>query len=303
MQVKAPLPAAAMIRTKPNTRGSKMSYRTVLVCLNEVDRAAVLLQLSGDLAKAQDAHLIGLFVIPGLRIYPANGMAMTPELFEVHREMFTDRAEAAKALFEARVRDVDLPAEWRLVESGSPLVADTVIQHARQADLVVASQSSHESGSGVESDFAGRIAMESGRPVLLVPHYGRFEHCGRRALIGWNGTREAARAAFDAVGILKHAHSVHVSWIDSQESQEDASPNPAAELAKTLARHGIKMTAERLARSEIGAGEALLSHASDLGADLIVMGAYGHSRLREFILGGATRTILQSMTVPVLMSH
>jgi hypothetical protein len=91
--------------------------------VNEVDRAAVLLQLAGDLAKAQDAHLIGLFVIPGLRIYPANGMGMTPELFEVHREMFTDRAEAAKALFEARVRDVDLPAEWRLVEAGSPLVA------------------------------------------------------------------------------------------------------------------------------------------------------------------------------------
>jgi nucleotide-binding universal stress UspA family protein len=136
-----------------------------------------------------------------------------------------------------------------------------------------------------------------------VPYYGRFEQCGRRALIGWNGTREAAKAAFDAVGILKHSDLVYVSQIELEESEEETGPYPGAELAKALARHGIKTTAERLARSEVDAGEALLSHASDVGADLIVMGAYGHSRLREFILGGATRTMLQAMTVPILMSH
>ncbi len=279
-----------------------MGYRTILVCLNEVDRAAVLLQVAGDIAQSHEAHLIGLFVIPGLRIYPGNGMGMTPDLFEAHREMFTARSEAAKALFDALMRETDLLGEWRLVESGSPLVADTAIEHARQSDLVVTSQSSPESGAGVESDFAGRIAMDSGRPVLLVPYYGRFDHCGRRALIGWNGTREAARAAFDAVPILKHADEVYVSRIDAEDSEEDGL-YPGAELARALARHGIKTTVERLARSEINAGEALLSHASDVGADLIVMGAYGHGRLREFILGGATRTILQAMTVPILMSH
>jgi nucleotide-binding universal stress UspA family protein len=280
-----------------------MGYRTILVCLNEVDRAAALLQVAGGIAQTHEAHLIGLFVIPGLRIYPASGMGMTPDLFEAHREMFTGRSEEAKALFDAQMRETDLLGEWRLVESGSPLVADTAIEHARQSDLVVASQSSPESDSGVESDFAGRIAMESGRPILLVPYYGRFDHCGRRALIGWNGTREAARAAFDAVPILKHADLVYVSRIDAEESKEEAGPYPGTELAKALARHGIKTTAERLARSEVDAGEALLSHASDVGADLIIMGAYGHGRLREFILGGATRTILQSMTVPILMSH
>jgi nucleotide-binding universal stress UspA family protein len=280
-----------------------MGYRTILVCLNEVDRAAVLLQVAGDIAQTHEAHLIGLFVIPGLRIYPASGMGMTPDLFEAHREMFMGHSEAARALFDAQMREKDLLGEWRLVESGSPLVAETAIEHARQSDLVVASQSSPESGSGVESDFAGRIATESGRPVLLVPYYGRFDHCGRRALIGWNGTREAARAAFDAVPILKHADLVHVSRIDAEEPEDEAGSYPGAELAKALARHGIKTTAERLARSEVDAGEALLSHASDVGADLIVMGAYGHGRLREFVLGGATRTILQTMTVPVLMSH
>jgi nucleotide-binding universal stress UspA family protein len=280
-----------------------MGYRTILVCLNEVDRAAVLMQVAGDIAQSHEAHLIGLFVIPGLRIYPGSGMGMTPDLFEAHREMFTGRSEAAKALFDAQIRERDLLGEWRLVESGSPLVADSAIEHARQSDLVVTSQSSPESGAGVESDFAGRIAMESGRPVLLVPYYGRFDHCGRRALIGWNGTREAARAAFDAVPILKHADEVYVSRIDAEDSEEESGLYPGAELARTLARHGIKATVERLARSEITVGEALLSHASDVGADLIVMGAYGHGRLREFVLGGATRTILQAMTVPILMSH
>ena len=103
--------------------------------------------------------------------------------------------------------------------------------------------------------------------------------------------------------MLQHADVVYVSRIDAEESQEESDPYPGAELSKALARHGIKTTAERLARSETDAGEALLSHASDIGADLIVMGAYGHGRLREFILGGATRTILQAMTVPILMSH
>jgi hypothetical protein len=145
-----------------------MGYRTILVCLNEVNRAAALLQVAGGIAQTHEAHLIGLFVIPGLRIYPASGMGMTPELFEAHREMFTGRSEEAKALFDAQMRETDLLGEWRLVESGSPLVADTAIEHARQSDLVVASQSSPESDSGVESDFAGRIAMESGRPILLV---------------------------------------------------------------------------------------------------------------------------------------
>jgi hypothetical protein len=107
-----------------------MSYRTILVCLNEVERAAVLLQLAGDLAQSQDSHLVALFVIPGLRIYPANGVGMTSELFEAHQEIFKSRSDKAKALFDAEMRKVELSAEWRIVESGSPQVADTVIEHA-----------------------------------------------------------------------------------------------------------------------------------------------------------------------------
>jgi len=280
-----------------------LSYRTILVCLNEVERAAVLLQVACDLAQTHEAHLIGLFVVPGLRIYPATGMAMTPEVFEAHQEIYKRHADTAKTLFDAEIRKAGLSAEWRVFESVSPLIADAVIEHALQSDLVIASQSGRGSSTEVETDFAERIVMESGRPVLLVPYYGRFDHCGRRALVAWNGTREAARAAFDAVPLLKRADAVNVTWIDPQESDDAAGPLPAADLAKALARHGIKTTAEGLSRSGLGAGEALLSHASDLGADLIVMGGYGHNRLREFILGGATRTILQSMTVPVLMSH
>jgi hypothetical protein len=217
-----------------------MSYRTVLVCLNEIERAAILLQLAGDLAQSQDSHLVALFVIPGLRIYPANGVAITSEMFEAHQEIFKSRSDKAKAIFDAEMRKVELSAEWRIAESGSPQVADTVIEHALQADLVIASQVSHESSAGIESDFAERIVMESGRPVLLVPYSGRFEHCGRRALIGWNATREAPRATFDAVPMLKQADSVHVTWIDPQRSREEAGPLPGTELATALSRHGIE---------------------------------------------------------------
>jgi nucleotide-binding universal stress UspA family protein len=196
-----------------------------------------------------------------------------------------------------------LAAEWRFVDSHSSEIAATVIEHARQADLVVVSQVNPDSDSGIDTDFAERIVMDSGRPVLVVPAFGTFKRCGPRALVAWNGRREAARAAFDAVPLLQSCDSVQVTWLDPQDDMDVPGSLAGAELATALARHGIKVTAEAMPTSGIGAGEALLSHASDLGADLLVMGAYGHSRTREYVFGGATRTILGSMTIPVLMSH
>jgi nucleotide-binding universal stress UspA family protein len=172
-----------------------------------------------------------------------------------------------------------------------PEIAATVIEHARQADLVVVSQVDPDSDSGIDIDFAERIVMDSGRPVLVVPAFGTFKRCGPRALVGWNGRREAARAAFDAVPLLQACEAVQVTWLDPQNDMDVPGSLAGAELATTLARHGLKVTAEAMPTSGIGAGEALLSHASDLGADLLVMGAYGHSRTREYVFGGATRTI------------
>lgn len=285
-----------------------MTYKTILVCLNEIARNSVLLNLASAIAVKQDAHVIGLYVLPAVSVYPVVAPGMFAQLVEEFRDSFTARSAEVRQQFELHMRKQALHSEWRLVDSNLPDVAPTVIEHAFQSDLVVVSQVDPHNATGIEADFAERVVMESGRPVLVVPVYGDFSECGRRALVAWNGRREAARAAFDAVPLLKTCDGVHVTWLDPQKSLDVAgslpgASLPGAELATALARHGIKVTAEGLPTSGIGVGEALLSHASDLGADLLVMGACGHSRTREYVFGGATRTIFDSMTVPVLMSH
>lgn len=282
-----------------------MAYKTILVCLNEIARNPVLLDLTSDIAEKQNAHVIGLYVLPAVRIYPAVGPGMYAEVIEEFRESFKARSAEVRHQFDSHMQAKGLAAEWRFVDSRSPEIAATVIEHARQADLAVVSQvdPDSDSDSGIDIDFAERIVMDSGRPVLVVPAFGTFTRCGPRALVGWNGRREAARAAFDAVPLLQACDTVQVTWLDPQDDMNVPGSLAGAELATALARHGIKVTAEAMPTSGLGAGESLLSHASDLGADLLVMGAYGHSRTREYVFGGATRTILGSMTIPVLMSH
>jgi nucleotide-binding universal stress UspA family protein len=137
--------------------------------------------------------------------------------------------------------------------------------------------------------------------VLIVPRYGVFGTVGERVLIAWNGSREATRAAHDALPLLKRATKVTVLSIDpDHDSQRRV---PSADITLHLARHGVAAEADSTVALDIAVGDVLLSRAADLGADLIVMGGYGHSRVREMVLGGATRHLLQHMTVPVLMSH
>jgi len=145
------------------------------------------------------------------------------------------------------------------------------------------------------------LALGVGRPVLIVPRYGTFETVGERVLVAWNGSREATRAVHDALPLLKLASSVTVLSIDPEHDTGDRIPG--ADIALHLARHGVAAEGMSTVGLDISVGDLLLSRAADLGADLIVMGAYGHSRVRELVLGGATRHILQHMTVPVLMSH
>jgi nucleotide-binding universal stress UspA family protein len=282
-----------------------MAYKTIIVCLNEIARNPVLLDLTSDIAAQQSAHVIGLYVLPAVRIYPAVGPGMYAEVVEEFRESFKARAADVRRQFDTHMQTKGLEAEWRFVDSRSSEMAATVIEHARQSDLMVVSQVNPDthSDSGIEADFAERVVMDAGRPVLVVPAFGTFSRCGPRALVAWNGRREAARAAFDAVPLLKACDAVQLTWLDPQNDMDVPGSLAGTELATALARHGVKVTAEGMPTSGIGAGEALLSHASDLGADLLVMGAYGHSRTREYVFGGATRTIFGSMTIPVLMSH
>jgi len=279
-----------------------MSAQTIIVCLNDIDRTDQMLNVVKAMSGKMNCHFVGLYVIPAVQIYSGAGIHAAAQVYDGMQKYFRGHAGEVKAKFNKLLSAEGLNGEWRQVKSNETEIAREVIKHGMISDLVVIPQAQREDDDKLGDGFAEQVVMECGRPALIIPSYGEFDDFGKSILVAWNGKREAARAIFDAQSIMASADKVNVSWLDPDKT-EDNMDLPGAELAVVLARHGINVVVEAIPTGGLAVGEALLSHAADTGADMLVMGAYGHSRLREFIFGGATRTILQSMTVPVLMSH
>ena len=276
-----------------------MSLKDLIVLVNSPKSAATRVEFSAALAAKFDSHTIGLFVKQPTSI-PAYVMAqIPPEARHIHDEAVDKMANEAKAVFDDRMR-ASLQqgrSEWRVVR-GDPTTAVALM--GRYADLLVVGQDDPD-GEELENDVnTDELVLSCGRPVLFVPHSYRVDTVADRILIAWNASREAARAVADALPLLERAKKVTVLCVNPDPGLGD---EPGADIALHLARHGVKAEAAHIFAREIDAGDALLSRATDLGADLIVMGAYGRPRLRELILGGVTRQLLHQMTVPVLMAH
>jgi nucleotide-binding universal stress UspA family protein len=278
-----------------------MTYKTILLHLNDERRAVGLLDSASFLAARHQAHLIGLFVMPPLPAYGA--LSVGSSIVKSGLASFRDESIRVQRLFEETCRARSIVHEWRLVENVHVPVADVVMDHGRSCDLIVASQRDRSWDFTQLMEDPELIAIESGRPVLIIPHTGRFASFGQRVTVAWNGRREAARAVFDALPLLMTAERVRVVWINPQKEQALAGDVPTAEICAALSRHGVTCEAATAQASGISVGNIILSGLTDDSSDLLVMGAYGHTRLREFVFGGATREILQHMTAPVLMSH
>jgi len=277
-----------------------MTYKTILVHLDAGARTESRLVLADGLAERFDAHLVGLFAPAEPKLPPYVEAAGGPVLRET---MAKHRAEAeakTRAAFDRFAkRNGGARAEWRAA-SGEPSIA--LRTSARYADLVVAGQP--EPGDpGETRGLADELALFTGRPVLFVPYAGKFSAVGQRVLVAWDAGREAARAVSDALPFLRQAQAVEVCAFDPDRGRRAHGEVPGADVGLWLARHGVKVQAARQSGAGFEVGSQILSRAADFGADLIVMGAYGHARVRELVLGGVTRTLLESMTVPVLMSH
>jgi nucleotide-binding universal stress UspA family protein len=279
-----------------------VSYKTIVVHVDADPRRAERLGLACKLAARFDAHLVGLFALPDLAV-PAYALADGAAIMLQAEERWRSEAAAlAKREFDTTTARNAVKAEWR---SALRDPVQAVALSARYADLVIVGQ--HEparatGGQRMPSDFVADTVIEAGRPVLVVPYAGHHASIGGRVLVAWNAGREAARAVADALPLLQGAKTVEVVAFDPHAGGADHGEQPGADIALYLARHGVKATAAQQ-HAGIDVGEQILSRAADANADLIVMGAYGHSRARELVLGGATRTVLGSMTVPVLMSH
>lgn len=279
-----------------------MDYKTIVVHMDRSARRLERLELAIETARAHDAHVIGLFALsaPRLPSYAAAeaGSIIVEQLKLRHAEQAN---EAQDAFRRAAQRHGLATVEWRT--SGQDAVA-AVRLSARYADVVFAGQPepSDAMPSGIEPGFHEELLLSIGRPIVFLPYAGRFPRIGRRVFVAWDAGREAARAVSDALPLLRRADHVEVAVFDAEKSRAHGDI-PGADISLFLARHGVKASAAQLTGSGLDIGNQILSRAADLGSDLIVMGGYGHSRMRELMLGGATRTVLETMTVPVLMSH
>lgn len=276
-----------------------MAIKHVLVHLDRNDASTARLDTAIGVAVAHDAHLTGLYVIdfPSAAYY--RGPDFPPEYFDNFEAETRAAAGDVEKRFQERVAREDLSTEWRTAD-GDP--ATIIGLHARYADLAVVGQAKPETLSQMRH-LPESVILGTGKPVLVVPYFGTQPTLGENVLVAWNASREATRAVTDALPILERATNVIVMAFNPEGGVEGHGDIPSADITLWLARHGVRAEASTGYATDIDTGNALLSRAADLGSDLLVMGAYGHSRLRELVLGGATRQILHTMTIPVLMSH
>ncbi len=279
-----------------------MSYKSVLVHLDDDRHCDSRVDIASRLALDFGAHLAGLYVMaqPDLPYYARSRMGA--DLFHDRvAGLQREQSDAMSTRFGERSARAGMPGAEMRVSHKNPVEVLTL--HARYADLVVMGQADPEEEQAMMSaDFVDQVLLAAGRPVLVIPYAGSFPVIGRNVMVAWNATREAARAVTDALPLLQRADHVTVFAVNPSKTG-DHGKQPGADIALFLARHGVKVEAAASESGGMEVGPWLLSRAADLGVDMMVMGGYGHSRLRELALGGVTRTMLQHMTVPVLMSH
>jgi nucleotide-binding universal stress UspA family protein len=253
-----------------------------------------------SLAERLEAHVLGV-ALAYEPIIPGTVMGSIPaEFIEAQRAESEKRARAAQARFEALAKRSSLSAETRIMSASISGAAEQLGRLARRFDLAIVGQPNRDEGTAEDIIDEG-VLFESGRPVIFVPYIFKGAAKLDRAMICWDGSRNAARAVADSLPLLQKAKQVEVVTIATGRPKSDEMPG--ADLGQHLARHGLKVEVKRIAATDIDVPSTILSYAADSAADFIVMGGYGHSRLREFVLGGVTRGLLESMTVPVLMSH
>src|SRR5215471_8977571 len=253
-----------------------------------------------SLAEAFGAHVAAIALAHD-PILPATLMGGIPaDFIESQREEAEAAASAAIARFEEAAHRAGISAESRLLAASIAEASDELGRVARRFDLAVVGQAEPEKASADEL-IAETALFESGRPVLFVPYIQKTGLTLGKVLVCWDGSRSAARAAGDAMPFLARADEIEVLIVAGERGKSDEIPG--ADIGQHLARHDLKVDVKRIVATESDVANAILSYVADSAADLIVMGGYGHSRLREFILGGVTRGILEAMTVPTLMSH
>src|SRR6266478_2152404 len=260
-----------------------------------------ILEFAGVLAQEHGAHLIAVFMQPGPSVTPPQTFARGKGIFDVieaHRAQLEGIEAGHRVQFEDMVRRYGIRSEWR----SSPYLSSEVGVHAYYADLVIVASPDPARQMAGPLGLAESLVMTAGRPVIMLPPGSTVSRL-RRILLGWNARREAIRAVADALPLLVRAEAVEVLVVDHERHPAGHGQEPGADIARHLARHGAQVEVQSRSSGGEDMGRFLLSQAVAFGADLVVMGAYGHSHLSEWVFGSVTRTVLREAGLPVLMSR
>lgn len=280
-----------------------MSYKDLLVHLDDDEACAKRVDAAIRLAADHGGHLTGFYPIVEIPLLSYIQNQIPPDIRAGMDAEAKARAEAALAAFRAAAERSGIAYETRTDRALDTTLPAVVAMHARYADLIVLGQVDPDKPPPVGRHLPEEVVLSSGRPALVVPYVGAQATLGRRVLVAWDASREAARAVSEAMPVLERAAAVHVVTFNPRPTALGHGELPGADVGLHLARHRVEVEVKSVRTDRIQTGEALLSLAADGAYDLLVMGAYAHSRVRELILGGATRTVLESMTLPVLMAH
>ncbi len=281
-----------------------MSYKTVLVHVDNAAGAHRRYALAASIAKSQGAHLIGVAATGVSRFLQTpdigDGDPETVKYLVAPVDRYRQKAKDALRSFTDFVRTGEVAHEELLIDD-EPYDALKLL--SRYSDLVIVDQTNGDDPAMTNMlDFPEYIALNSGRPVLIVPHRGPAPASIDRVLIAWDASLSATRAVADALPLLKAAKEVRVAIFNPATKPDVVSQLPGADIALYLGRHGIKVDVTQ-EKTNIEIGDALLRMASETQSDLLVMGCYGHTRFREILLGGVTRSMLEKASIPVLVAH
>jgi nucleotide-binding universal stress UspA family protein len=279
-----------------------MAFKNLLVHVDDTKGCAARVDAAIELAIAHDAHLTGVYVVTEPSPTSFVQGYLPPEALGVLQQRARERADAALARFAEVAKRNQISFETRVDRVLYTAMAEALATNARYADVVILGQADPDDAEGPRY-LPEEVTLSSGRPSLVIPYIGPGANLGQRVTVAWDASREAARAVNDALPILERAQAVGVVTVNPRERPFGHGEQPGADIALHLARHGIKVEVQRVESRDVDTANTILSHIADQGSDLLVMGAYGHSRLRELVLGGVTRTILHDMTVPVFMAH
>lgn len=277
-----------------------MAMKTLLVCLIDPESAEAVMSCAVSLARAHDAHLVALHALDALVVYPGIAVHLPPEVYAIHNKAQLEKAAAIEAVFHSHTDNEDIASEWRLLKALSPSIVDRIVESARAADIVVMPNAT--TAEDQSRDVQARVIRESGRPVLVVPSNYEGGDVGKRIVLGWSDTREATRGAHDLLAVAQDGADVSVLRV-GEGAGDELRDHEVVDLANMYDRHGLRAQMVHCDAGSGGIAEALLKYAFEQGADMVVTGAYGHSRAYDFVFGAVTNGLLREAKIPVLFSN